>query len=118
MLIEAEMMARGVASDTLTIKIVGEPRVVSIRYASTYSIDSRVFQAETILIALAVARVVARLDLPAAGGIRLGVIPAGRGNVGLRVTIIDSSSLDAWRDGSISDQEFVSQWTAAAMTKE
>jgi hypothetical protein len=92
--------------------------MASIRYASSYSVDSRVFQAETVLIALAVARAVARLDPPVTDGMRLGVIPAGRGNVGLRVTVIESSSLDAWRDGSISDQEFVGQWTVVALTRE
>lgn len=117
-LIEEEMTARRVASDTLRISVAGEPRMVSIRYASSYAIDSRVFQAETVLITLVVARTVARIKPPVRGGTRLAVVPAGDSDVGLRVTVIESSSLEAWHNGSISDQEFISQWAFAAVTKE
>jgi hypothetical protein len=116
--IEEEMTARGVASDTLRIVIAGDPRVASIRYASSYAIDSRVFQAETVLITLVVARAVARIEPPVSGGTRVAVMPAGGSDVGLRVTVIESSSLEAWRKGFISDQEFVSQWSVGAVTKE
>jgi hypothetical protein len=117
-LIEEEVTARGVASDTLRIALTGEPRVASIRYASAYSLDSRVFQAQTALITLALARAVARIEPPVGGGLRLAVMPAGDSEVGLRVTVIEYSSLEAWRDGFISDEEFVGQWSIAAVTKE
>lgn len=117
-LIEKEMTARGVAPGTLRIVVAEEPRIASIRYVSSYPIDSRVFQAESVLIALAVARTVTRIEPLITDGIRLSVIPGGDSDVGLRVTAIEHSSLEAWSQGAISDQEFVSQWTIGAVTKE
>jgi hypothetical protein len=38
--------------------------------------------------------------------------------VGLRVTVVDGPTLEAWADGSISDQEFVDAWTVGAVTTE
>jgi len=117
-LIEEELAARGVATQTLRVTIAGEPRSVSIRYSSTYNLDSRVFKAQTALVNLAVARVVVLVRPPIDGGIRLAVIPAGHSEVGLRVTIIDGASLAAWSEGDISDQEFVGQWTVGDVTRE
>jgi hypothetical protein len=102
----------------LRITIGGEPRSVSIRYSSSYAVDSSVFQSQTVLVALAAARAIARVQPPINGGMRLAVMPGGESEVGLRVIIIDWSSLEAWANGSISDQEFVSQWTVGAITRE
>ena len=106
-LVKEEMAARGVALHTVRITIGGEPRWASVRYSSTYAVEGRVFQAQTVLVALAVARVMAQVHPPIDGGIRLAVIPGGESDVGLRVTVVDGSTLGAWADGSISDQEFV-----------
>lgn len=113
-----EVAARGVALHTLRITITGEPRWASIRYSSSYAVDGRAFQPQTVLVALAVARVMARVHPPINGGIRLAVVPGGESEVGLRVTIIDGSSLEAWASGSISDQEFVGGWTVGSVTRE
>lgn len=117
-LVEEEAAARGVALSTLRITIKGEPRWASIRYSSSYTVDSRAFQPQTVLVALAAARVLVRVQPPIDGGIRLAVIPGGESQVGLRVTVIDGSSLEAWTNGSISDQEFVGQWMVGTVTRE
>jgi hypothetical protein len=117
-LIKEEAEARGVALPTLRISIEGEPRWVSIRYSSSYSVDSRVFQPQTVLIALAAARVLVRVQPPIDGGIRLAVIPGGESEVGLKVTVIDGPNLEAWGNGSISYQEFVGQWMVWTVTRE
>ena len=117
-LIKEEATARGVAPDTLRITIRGEPRSASIRYSSPYDVDGSVFQAQTTLVALAAARAMARVQPPINGGMRLAVMPGGESEVGLRVIIIDWSSLAAWANGSISDQDFVSQWTVGTVTRE
>ena len=117
-LVKEEMAARGVALHTVRITIGGEPRWASVRYASSYAVEGRVFQAQTVLVALAVARVMAQVHPPIDGGIRLAVIPGGESNVGLRVTVVDGPTLEAWADGSISDQEFVDAWTVGTVTTE
>lgn len=109
-LLEDEAAARGVDLQTLSIRIVGEPRRVTIRYSSSYDADGSAFQAQCVLFALAAARVLVRVKPAIDGEIRLAVIPGGESEVGLRVTVIDGSSLENWATGSISDQEFVSQW--------
>jgi hypothetical protein len=116
-LVKDEATARGVAPDTLRITIRGEPRSASIRYSSTYDVDGSVFQAQTILVTLAAARAMARVQPPLNGGMRLAVMPVGESEVGLRVIAIDWASLEAWANGSISDQEFVSQWTEGIVTR-
>ena len=117
-LVKEELTARGVALHTVRITIGGESRSASIRYSSSYRVDSSVFQAQTVLVALAVARSIVRVQPPIVGGIRLAVIPGGESEVGLRVIVIDWASLEAWADGSISDQEFVSQWSEGTVTRE
>jgi len=117
-LVEDEATARGVAPDTLRITIRGKLRSASIRYSSPYDVDSSVFQVQTTLVALAAARAMARVQPPLNGGMRLAVMPAGESEVGLRVIAIDWASLEAWANGSISDQEFVSQWTEGIITRE
>jgi hypothetical protein len=116
--VEEEAIARGVALSTLRITIKGEPRWASIRYSSSYTVDNRAFQPQTVLIALAAARVLVRVQPPIDGGIRLAVIPGGESVVGLRVTVIDGSILEAWTNGSISDQEFVDLWMVGTVTRE
>ena len=113
-----ELVSRGVAPHTATIAIGGEPRRASIRYSSSYSVDGQAFQAQTVLVALAMSRVMARVQPPLDGGARVAVLPDGEGEVGLRVTVIDGSSLEAWANGSISDQDFVSGWTVGTVTRE
>ncbi len=88
-LVKEEAATRGVALHTLRITIAGEPRLASIRYTSSYAVDSRVFQPQTVLITLAAARVVARVHPPINGGMHLAVMPAGESNVGLRVTVTE-----------------------------
>jgi len=117
-LVKEEVAARGVAPHTLSVTIAGEPRSASIRYSSSYTVDSSVFRAQTVLVALAAAQAMARVQPPINGGMRLAVMPGGESEVGLRVIIIDWSSLEAWANGSISDQEFVSQWTEGTITRE
>jgi hypothetical protein len=117
-LVEKEVAARGVALPTLRITIQGEPRWASIRYSSSLTEDSRAFQPQTVFVALVAARVLVRIQPPIDGGIRLAVIPDGEGEVGLRVTVIDGFSLEAWANGSISDQEFVGQWIVGTVTRE
>ncbi len=117
-LVKEEATARGVAPHTLSVTIAGEPRSASIRYSSSYTVDSSVFRAQTVLVALAAAQAMARVQPPINGGMRLAVMPGGESEVGLRVIIIDWPSLEAWANGSISDQEFVSQWTEGTITRE
>lgn len=117
-LIRDEIVARGVASDTVRITTRDESRRLSIRYSSTLRVDDRVFEPQTVLIALAVARITARVDPPMSGGIHLGVIPGGDGEVGMRVTIIEGAVLQAWSNNSIGDREFVSQWIVGSVTRE
>jgi len=69
-------------------------------------------------VVLTAAEAMARVQPPIKGGMRLAVVPGGEGEVGLRVTFIDWPSLEAWANGSISDQEFMSQWTKGAVTRE
>ena len=116
--VKEEAATRGVAPHTLRVAIRGEPRSASIRYSSSYDVDSSVFQAQTTLVALAAAQAMARVQPPINGGMRLAVMPGGESEVGLRVIIIDWPSLEAWANGSISDQEFVSQWTEGTVTRE
>ena len=80
--------------------------------------DGQAFQAQTVLVALAISRVMARVHPPLDGGARVAVLPDVEGEVGLRVTVIDGSSLEAWANGSISDQDFVSGWTVGTVTRE
>jgi len=118
-LVEEEVAARGVAPHTLRVTMAGEPRSASIRYSSSYAVDSSAFRAQTVLVALAAAQAMARVQPPLNGGMRLTVMPGGESEeVGLRVIIIDWPSLEAWANGSISDQELVSQWTEGTITRE
>jgi len=117
-LVKEEIGACGVALHTVRIAIAEDPRQVSIRYSSSYDVDSRVFQAQTVLVALAMARVMARVDPPISGGMRVAVMPVGESNIGLRVTVVDGPSLEAWANGSISDQEFVRRWSVGGVTRE
>jgi hypothetical protein len=95
-----------------------ESRRLSIRYSSTLRVDDRAFEPQTVLIALAVARIAARVDPPMSGGIHLGVIPGGDGEVGVRVTVIEGIVLQSWANNSITDQEFVGQWIVGSLTRE
>jgi len=113
-----ELVSREVDPHTATITIGSEPRRASIRYSSSYSVDGPAFQAQTVLVTLGVSRVMARVQPPIDGGARVAVLPDEEGEVGLRVTVIDGTSLEAWANGSISDQDFVSGWTVGTGTRE
>jgi len=113
-----ELVSRGVDPHTATITIGSEPRRASIRYSSSYSVDGPAFQAQTVLVTLGVSRVMARVQPPIDGGARVAVLPDEEGEVGLRVTVIDGTSLEAWANGSISHQDFVSGWTVGTGTRE
>jgi hypothetical protein len=117
-LIASALAERGVAPHAARIAIGGEPRWASVRYTSSYDTRGRAFQAQTILIALAVARVAIRVRPPLDGGVRLAVIPGEASEVGMRITTIGGESLAAWAHGMLSDQEFVRQWTVWTATKE
>jgi hypothetical protein len=117
-LIQEEITARGVDPHTVRIRIGGEPRLATVRYSSSYAIDGRAFQPQRMLIALAVAQVVAEVHPPVSGGVRLSVIPGGRSDVGLVVTVIDGSSLERWSSRSTTDREFVNEWTVWNVTRE
>lgn len=116
-LIKKETAARGVAPQTLKITIGQESRSASIRYSSSYAVDSKIFRIQTTIVGLNVARALARVQPPLKGGIRLSIIPAGEDLVGLRVIVIDWPLLEAWANGVISDQEFVNQWTVGNVTR-
>jgi hypothetical protein len=81
-------------------------------------VDGNAFQAQRVLIALAVSRVMTRVQPPLDGGVRISVLPDEEGEAGLIVTVIEGSSLQAWANGSISDQGFVSQWAVGTVTRE
>jgi len=117
-MVSEALAARGVTLNTLRLRIAGEPRWASIRYSSSYAIDGRIFQPQTVLVALATARVMTRVRPPVDGGMRLAVVPGGESNVGLKVIIITGATLKEWADGSLSDRDFVSQWTIGTVTKE
>jgi len=117
-LIKKEITARGVASETLKIAIGQESRSASIRYSSSYALDSKIFRIQTTIVGLNVARALIRVHPPLRGGIHLSIIPAGEDLVGLRVIVIDWPLLEAWANGIISDQEFVNQWTVGDITRE
>ena len=117
-LVHEEVAARGVVSSTIRATIEGDPRWASIRYSSSYDTDGSVFRAQNVLVAIAIARVMARVQPPIDGGIRVAVMPGEESEIGLRVLLIDGSGLQAWSSGYISDQEFVRQWTVGIVTKD
>jgi len=117
-LVGEELAARGVAAHKARIVIGENPRRVLVRYSSSLGVDSRAFQPQTVLIALAVARAMVRVYPPIDGGIRLAIMPTGASNVGLKVVIIEQPHLQAWSEGLISDPEFVSRWRMFDITKE
>jgi hypothetical protein len=112
------LAARGVALGTARVTLKGEPRAVSVRYATTYKLDSDVFTAQTILVALAVSRVVLRVEPPIEGGINLSILPSEGAQVGLLVIAIGGPALEQWANGSLSDQQFVGEWTVGNVTTE
>jgi hypothetical protein len=117
-LIKEELAARGVALGTARVTVKGEPRGVWVRYATAYDPDSAVFKAQTILVALAVSRAVLRVEPPIEGGINLAILPSEEGEVGLWVIAIGGPALARWANGSLSDQEFVGEWTVGKVTTE
>ena len=117
-LIKEELAARGVALGTARVAVKGEPRAVSVRYASAYKLDSDVFKAQTVLVALAVSRAVLRIEPPIEGGINLSILPSEGGQVGLRVIAIGGPALEEWASGSLSDEQFVDEWTVGNVTTE
>jgi hypothetical protein len=117
-LIKEELAARGVALGTARVTVKGEPRGVSVRYTTVYDLDSDVFTAQTILVALAISRAVLRVEPPIKGGINLAILPSEEGEVGLWVITIGGPALERWANGSLSDQQFVGEWTVGNVTTE
>lgn len=117
-LFRQEVASRGVDPDTVRIRIGGQPKRVSIRYTSTYHPDSREFRAQMILNTLAAASITLRVDPPVTGGLDVAVLPVEGGELGLLVTTVERSVLDAWASGSLSDQEFVAEWQTGIVTTE
>jgi hypothetical protein len=117
-LIEEELAAHRVALDTARIAIGGEPRQASIRYSSAYSVDHPAFEPQRVLVALAVSRVLAAVQPPLDGGMRLSAIPGGEGEIGLKVTVIGASSLAPWANDAVSDRDFVNEWEVWSITRE
>jgi len=83
-----------------------------------YDLDSGMFHAQTILVALAVSRAVLRAEPPIEGGINLAILPHEEGEVGLVVIAIGGPALERWASGSLSDQQFVGEWTVGNVTTE
>jgi hypothetical protein len=117
-LLHEEIAARGVEPDTVEIDIREEPRTLSVRFASTYNFGSSVYRAQSVLIVLSVSRTSLRLRPLVDGGIRIAIVPPENDEVGLHVFSIMGSSLDSWAEGSLSDEEFVAEWTVGIFTKE
>jgi hypothetical protein len=113
-----EVSSRGVDPDTIRLRIGGRPRRASVRYTSTYQPDRSEFRAQMTLITLAAASTVVRVDPPIEGGLDVSVLPVEGEAIGLLVIAVDRSSLDAWANGILSDQEFVAAWQLGAVTVE
>jgi hypothetical protein len=110
--------SRGVDPDTVRIRIGGQPRRASVRYTSAYLPDRSEFRAQMMLITLATATAILRVDPPIDGGLDVAVLPSEQGEVGLLVATIDRTTLDAWASGILSDQEFVAAWQLGAATRQ
>jgi hypothetical protein len=117
-LLEEELVARGVDADTLRIVIKGQPRALSVRYTSAYRLDSNVYRAQTVLIALTVSETALRLQPPVDGGISIGIMPEENGEIGLVAISIGGSSLRAWAEGTLTDVEFVGEWSMGIVPRE
>jgi hypothetical protein len=117
-LLEEELVARDVDLDTLRITIKEDPRIASIRYTSPYNFGSTVYRAQTVIIGLLTARAILRVDPPVDGGIQISIVVVGDKEVGLHVMAVSASSLQAWAEGSLSDEDFVREWTVGVVTKE
>ena len=65
-----------------------------------------------------VCRAVLRVEPPIEGGINLAILPSEGGEVGLRVITISAPALEQWAYGSLSDQQFVGEWTVGNVTTE
>ncbi len=117
-LIEREVAERGVSLDTLRVRLTGDPRVAFIQYASTLDVNHPAFNAQTVLITLAVSRAVARSQPAPEGGVRVAAIPGSEGEVGLRLITLGWEELATWSRGKMSDQLFVRGWGVWSITRE
>lgn len=117
-LMEQELAARGVALNTVRIRIGEAPRQASVRYTSTYKFGRSVFRAQTTLVGLALSQVVLRVQPPLDGGLSVAVLPVGEREVGLYVITISHSSQKRWATGTLSDQDFVGEWLVGTVPKE
>jgi hypothetical protein len=91
---------------------------VSVRYSSTYLPERSEFRAQMTLITLAAASAVLRIDPPIEGGLDVAVLPIEGEEVGLLVVAIDHDTLDAWANGTLSDQEFLAAWQMGVVPRE
>ena len=112
------IVARGVAPETVRMVIGGEPRQATVRYASQHRSTEEAFEIQRVLVTLEVSRVMARVEPALTGGLSLGAMPAGEGEIGLYMTVIKGSPLRAWAGGAMTEPEFVSSWEHWAVTSE
>jgi hypothetical protein len=108
----------GVAPETIRVSISDEPRRAIVRYASIHALGQTAFELQRILVTMALSRIAARMRPPLDGGLNVGVMPAGGGDVGLFVTVVDGQTLARWSAGEFSDPQFVDQWESGQMTRE
>jgi hypothetical protein len=108
----------GATAETVRVSVTGEPRSVTVRYASPLSTEEGTFDIQRTLSTIAVARIAVRLEPPPAGGLSVGIIPAGETDVGLLLTLIDGEALAQWARGELNDVEFFGLWEVGAMTRE
>lgn len=112
------LTARGVDPGTVRLAIKKDSRTVSVRYNSAYHPDSAVYRAQTLLIALAVSRVALRVEPPLEGGVQVSIIPELDDEIGLKVILIDWTSLTAWAEGMLSEEGFVAAWAVGSIPRE
>ena len=65
-----ELAARGADPDTIRIQIEGQPRSVSIRFASLYDCASHVYRAQWVLAVLASCRIMLHVEPPVEGAFK------------------------------------------------
>ena len=117
-LIEEQLAARSVDLETVRLTFRKEPRILSLRFTSPYDFGSTAYRAHSVLVPLLVSRIGVRVPSAVGDGIEVSIIPRGSEEVGLHVISIMGSTLEAWRAGDLSDQEFVADWTVGVIPKQ
>jgi len=117
-LVTEELAARDVDAASIRVTIKPESRTGAVRFTSSYDWTSSQYNAQATIATLLISRAMLRVKPPVDGGLQISIIPQGDEEVGLHVISIRGSSLQAWADGSLIDQEYVASWTIGVMTKE